>query len=348
MQSDRPLEQLKRQSQEKPLSRRDFVRVLSIAGAAGPGMVAAGLTGFSLTGSQRAEAAEALVDGMGKVAKRKFGSRLGNMMVAPIFICQDWNQDLFEPAVQMGLNFVHKAGYWGGIPDAFKKLPRESFYTDITVDTTSPGHNPDDFDQAYNQVVSSLDRNGLKYYDIYRAHYGWHTPDKVMAAGNTSYKVFQRLKREGKVKYFGVSQHPYRGGEENIPLYPQIIDAITNSGIVDAMQVWYSYGYPKEVQEAFARASKAGIAMNAMKVFAHGHDEMRRNPDLQAKYNASGKPGRALLRYALNGALRPDGKPIFQAAVSALGNLQVFEENVGAISQKVASADGYREASATV
>ena len=63
------LANLKSQSQDKPLSRRDFVRVLS----AGTGLVTAGLTGFALTPSQRAEAAEAIVDSIGKLPKVKLG-----------------------------------------------------------------------------------------------------------------------------------------------------------------------------------------------------------------------------------------------------------------------------------
>ena len=210
---------------QSPLSRRDFVRALSIAGAAGPGLVAAGLTGIALTPAQRAEAAEAMADGLGKLPKVKFGTRMGNMMVAPICISQDWSRELLAPAIDVGVNF-HPQGRITGTTCRMtsRNLPRESYYTDITVDSTSPGaHDPDSFDEAYNQVKNSLDKNGLKYYDVYRAHYGWRTPDKVMKENNTSYKAFLKLKKEGLVKYFGVSQHPYLGvgdRESPIPSYP--------------------------------------------------------------------------------------------------------------------------------
>jgi len=143
MQFDDQLDHFKQQSRETPLSRRDFVRALSIAGAAGPGLVAAGLSGLALTPSQRAEAAEAMAEGLGKLPKVKFGTRMGNMMVAPLCISQDWSRELLAPAIEMGVNFIHKAGYWNNVPDDIKKLPRESYYTDITVDNTSPGHDPD-------------------------------------------------------------------------------------------------------------------------------------------------------------------------------------------------------------
>ena len=329
------------QSSDSPLSRRAFMRVLGAATAAGPGVIAAGLTGFSLTRSQRAEAAEAIVDHMGKLPRVNLGKRLGNMKIAPICISSDWNRDLFAPALAMGVNFVHKAGYWDSLPDEFKSLPRESYYTDITVDNTSPGHNPDNYEEAYGQVVNSLAKNGLKYYDVYRAHYGWHSPEKVMAANNTSYKAFLKLKKEGKVKYFGVSQHPYTGTEqEKIEQYALMTQACIDSGIVDAMQVWYSYGYPKQVLDIFAKASKAGIAMTAMKINAHGRGKMQGDVAKQKEMKAEGMIGRALIREVMT-EKRVDGKPVFQTCVSALGNLNVFEENIGGLSPKVAMRDGF-------
>lgn len=348
MQFDDQLNHFKAQSRETPLSRRDFVRALSLAGAAGPGLVAAGLSGIALTPAQRAEAAELMVEGLGKLPKVRFGTRMGNMMVAPICISQDWSRELIAPAIEVGINFIHKAGYWGGrgpVPEEIKKLPRESYYTDITVDNTSPGHNPDNYEEAYGQVKNSLEQNGLKYYDVYRAHYGWRTPDKVMKENNTSYKAFQKLKKEGLVKYFGVSQHPYHGGgdrEAPIPNYPEMIQACIDSGIIDCMQVWFSYNddYTKDVQDAFARASKAGIGMTAMKMNAHGRGKMGGDKARQQELKAEGMVGRSLVRYVMT-TKRPDGKPIFHTCVSALRNEQTFEENVGGVSAKLALRDGF-------
>jgi predicted aldo/keto reductase-like oxidoreductase len=318
MQNSDLLDHMQAKSQDKPLSRRDFVQVLTTAVAAGPGLIAAGLTGLTLTRSQRAEAAEAVVAAIGKLPRRPFNTRLKHMQITPMCICQDWNPELIGPGLSLGINFVHKAGYFNQLPPELAKLPRESYFTDITVDTTSPGHNPDDFDSAYNQVVQSLQNNGLKYYDIYRAHFGWHDPASFHTG--TSYKVFQRLKREGKVRHFGVSQHPYTP-------YPDMIPVEVDADILEAMQVWFSYNTPQPIQDAFAGASKNGIGMTAMKVYSMGHQPMSQNPQLMTQLNAQGKVGKACIKHVLD-TKRPDGKPIFQTCVSALGNLQVFEENI--------------------
>jgi predicted aldo/keto reductase-like oxidoreductase len=260
-------------------------------------------------------------------------------------ISSDWNGELFAPADEMGVNFIHKAGYWNNVPEAIKKLPRDSYYTDITLDNTSPGHDPDNFDEAYNQVAKSLESNGLQYYDVYRAHYGWHNLNSFNKGDNASYRAFTKLKKEGKVKYFGVSQHPYpnvsnKENTEVIDKYADMIDAEIESGLVDSMQVWYSYGYPPEVKEVFAKASKAGIAMIAMKVWSHGHDKMRGDAAKMTELKADGKVGRALIREVMN-EKRPDGKPIFCTCVSALGNTETFEDNIGGVSPRIAMNDGF-------
>ena len=348
MHLDEQIVRLKDASHNRPLDRREFMRALTIASGAGPGLIAASLSGFALTRSQRAEAAEAIVGGLGKLPKVRLGTRMGNMMVTPLCIASDWNGDLYGPALDLGINFIHKAGYWGNVPDEVKKLPRESYYTDITVDNTPS--RPDDYDRAYNQVASSLEKNGLKYYDIFRAHFGWRGTEAFNKGDNASYKAFLKLKKEGKCKYFGVSQHPYAKTvradgrvdyPERIEKYAEMIDAEIESGFIDSMQVWFSYGYPKEVEAVFAKASKAGIGMTAMKIYAHGGNKMRNEPAKMAELKADGMPGRAAIRYVMTAAKRPDGKNIFHTCVSALSNQTIFEENVGGVSAKVALRDGF-------
>lgn len=316
-------------TEPRTLNRREFVRTLSEA-AMGTSLLAAAFTGCALTPTQKAEAADALVDKMGKMKKRTLSKRVGGIKVAPIAICQDWPQELYAPALAVGMNFVHKAGYWNEMPEAFKNLPRESYYTDITVDSTP--NNPDDEDGAYRQVTDSLKKNNLRYYDFMRAHYGWKSVKEYQEKRGT-YRAFQRLKKEGKVKYFGASQHDW------VP-YPEIIDAEIAEGLVDHIQFFYSYASPAEVRAITEKATNAGIAMNAMKVFAQGHDKMRDDKTKQAELKAPDMIGRACLREAL--ALKTKaGKPLLGFCVTALRNMSMFEENVGAVTAKVAALDGF-------
>ncbi len=312
-------------SPQKPLSRREFVRLLTTL-AAGGGIAAAGLG--ALTPSQMAEAAEVITARIGKLPKMKLGERMGNMKVSRILISSDWNPALYGPGLAVGANFVHKAGYWNSLPPEFRKIPREAYYTDITVDSTP--NNPDNEDEAYNQVVGSLQRNGLGYYDIFRAHFGWRSVDAFKHQTGT-YRAFKRLKRERKVRFFGVSQHA-TPGDSNYPAYPDIIQAEIDSGLIDSMQVWFSASTTPEITEVFARAHKAGIGMTAMKTYAQGAGAMRANPDLQRKLGAEGSIGRACIRYSLSKTSPISGKnPIFHCCVSALTNMGMFDENMSAL-----------------
>ena len=322
-------------SERAPLSRREFVQRLSLAGVGG-GLVTAGLG--TLTAHQKVEAAEAMVAAVGKLPRVKLGSRMGNMMVSRVLISSDWSPDLFAPALALGANFVHKAHRWRTLPPEFANLPRDSYYTDITVDSTP--NRPDDEDFAYNQVTSTLRNNGLRYYDIFRAHFGWRSVDAFKNQTGT-YRAFQRLKREGKVKYFGVSQHETPGDNGYMP-YPEMIQAEIESGLIDSMQLWFHSGTRPEVVDVFAKAHKAGIGMTAMKTIAHGGGPMSNNRALQRQLGAEGMLGKACVRFALT-ASHPDlgRSPIFHACVSALNNLDNFEENMGALGVKVAERDGF-------
>jgi diketogulonate reductase-like aldo/keto reductase len=314
------------------LGRRAFVQRLALA-TAGGGFVASAFAGYTLTKSQKAEAAEAINDKVGKLPKRRLGTRMGNMEVTPIIYCQDNVGELLGPCLAAGMNFIHKAGYWHSLPEELKKLPRESYYTDITVDSTP--NNPDDEDYAYHQVTKSLKENGLKYYDVFRAHYGWKSVQAMKQLRGT-HRAFDRLKKEGKVKYFGASQHSGGG----FPGYPEIIQAQIDEGLIASIQAFLHYDTPPETWEVFERAHKAGIGITAMKTVAHGGGRMRRDEARMAELKAPGMLGRACLRHVLS-KTGSDGKRIVDCAVSALRNFNYFEENVGAAAPKVALADGF-------
>jgi aryl-alcohol dehydrogenase-like predicted oxidoreductase len=341
MQGDERID-LSAQRAPRNLTRREFVRKLSAA-AGSAGLITAAFTGCALSRSQRAEATEAVLDGIGKVPKVKLNKRLGGMEVGRVVICQDNSPALLQPCIEAGMNFVHKAGYYrSGLPEELKKLPRDSYFVDTTVDNTSPGHEPTNEEEAYNQVITELDKTGMKYFDVFRAHYGWRTLDSFNNGNNASYKAFTRLKKEGKVKYFGVSQHTGNGDYEP---YAKMIQAQIDSGLIDTMQVWLSYATKPEELAIFEKAHKSGISITAMKVNAHGAGKMSQDAAKQAELKTQDMVHRACLRYVfdLKGA---NGKPWVDMAVTSLRNFSHFEENVGAVANKVALADGFHIVSA--
>ncbi len=313
----------------RSLSRRHFMQRLAQA-TAGGGLLASAFAGYALSPSQRAEAAEAVADRLGKLPRVRLGNRMGDMEVSRILFCQDNAAELLGPGLDAGMNFIHKAGYWRSMPAELKNVPRESYYTDITVDSTP--NDPDNEERAYSQVVNSLNANGLKYYDIFRAHYGWKSV-KAMKEQRGTHRAFERLKKEGKVRYFGVSQHPF------VP-YPEIIEAEIEEGLVSSIQAFITYATTPETLAVFEKAHKAGIGITAMKTVAHGGNPMRANAARMAELKAPNMVGRACLRHVLS-MKGSDGKPFVDCAVSSLRNFNMFEENLGAVSARASAADGF-------
>jgi predicted aldo/keto reductase-like oxidoreductase len=305
---------------------------------ASTGLITSAFAGFALTPAQKAEAAEAVADRLGKLPRVKLGTKMGNMEIAPIIYCQDNSAELLGPGLDAGMNFIHKAGYWRSMPEALKNVPRDSYYTDITVDSTP--NDPDNEDKAYAQVVNSLAANGLKYYDIFRAHYGWHSV-KDMKELRGTHRAFDRLKKEGKVRYFGVSQHAgARAGGGDFATYQEMIAAQIDEGLICSIQAFINYATPPEALAVFEKAHKAGIGITAMKTVAQGGGKMRADPARMEELKAANMIGRACIRHVLT-LKGSDGKPYVDCAVSSLRNFQMFEENLGSVALKAAAADGF-------
>jgi hypothetical protein len=138
-----------------------------------------------------------------------------------------------------------------------------------------------------------------------------------------------------------VSQHA--APRENYETYATMIQAQIDSGLIDAMQVWFSYATTPDELAIFEKAHKAGIAITTMKTVQHGGGKMRADTAKQAELKAPGMVGRACLRYVL-GLKGSDGKPICDFAVSSLRNYAMLEENLGSVAPRVALSDGWTAA----
>src|SRR5438270_11864809 len=123
-----------------------------------------------------------------------------------------------------------------------------------------------------------------------------------MKSKRGTHRASARLKKEGKVKHFGVSQH-------NFVPYPEIITAEIQEGLIDTMQVFFTYGTDSATQQIFDMAHKVGVGMVAMKIYANGSGRMAGDNARQAEMKAPGMVGRPLIRHVL-GVKGSDGQPI--------------------------------------
>jgi predicted aldo/keto reductase-like oxidoreductase len=233
--------------------------------------------------------------------------RLGrtNLMVSEIVAANDWNRVLYQPALDMGINYWHKAGYWRSLPREFAKIDRESYYTDDTVDTL-------DYDDAIRQTEERLKRSGVKYFDFFKVHSMYRSVEDIKKETGIL-KAFEHLKKQGKVRYLACSHH------SNIP---EICSAMIESGLFDALQPAFSFGAGKDFLEMLELAKKHDVGIICMKTM-HGLDAFKNSKELMSTFGPEGMPARALLRWILS-------VPGVTACVPLHKNFDQFNENMGA------------------
>ncbi len=187
---------------------------------------------------------------------------------------------LIRAALDKGIIFFDTAnGYQNGrneemLGGVFKDYPRNSFIiatkvkpigTDRTTGTPSGETSPEDFISKFN---TSLKRLGMEFIDILYMH---EAISPEMVNFKPIVNVMQRLKKEGKTKFIGISTH-------NLPA---IIDAMIKPDIWDVVLTTYNYlntelirarAEPpvKGMEVALKKANEAGLGVVAMKTLAGG------------------------------------------------------------------------------
>ena len=307
------------------LSRRDFLKV-----------GAAGTTGVALTGlgalSARADAAS---PASGKLPRRRYG-RTG-LDLSVLVGASDWNRDVIPMAVDLGVNYWHKAHRWTAetMPDAIKSQPRESYYLEVVVDRVGGDnvHGHIDEEQHYQFVKQCVAKSGVGYYDVFKFHFGYHSVEEAKTELGVVH-AYERLKKEGLVKHLALSQHHYNniGGD----MAYDIVTYLMDHSPYEAAQFFYTYGDKKELQDVLALAKQKDFGTIAMKTMG-GVGRAATDKKMQAllaepRYKGS-SPATAMVKWLMS-------NPNLTAAVIATTNFDQLQENVSAAKQSlVSSAD---------
>ena len=272
------------------MNRRDFLK--AAASVAGTGMVMSSLPIQHAAGEETE-----------KMRYRRLGRT--NLMISEIVGARDWNRVLYQPALDMGVNYWHKAGYWRSLPEEFAKIDRESYYTDNTVGTL-------DYDEAIQQTEERLKQSGMKYFDFFKIQSAYSSVEDFKTKTGVL-KAFDHLKKQGKVHYLACSQH------SNVP---EVSSALIESGLFDALQPAFSFGAGKDFLEMLKLAKKHDVGIICMKTMG-GLDAFKKNKELMSTFGPEGMPVRALLRWILS-------VPGVTACVMRPENFDEFNENMGA------------------
>lgn len=219
----------------------------------------------------------------------------------------------FEAALQAGYRHFDTAAFYGneallGEALAASGLPREDLFVTTKVWKDSMGYAP-----ALRSFEASAARLGLDVIDLLLIHWPRRAPDDAdwRACCLDTWRAFERLYREGRVRALGVSNflpHHLRPLLEETEIPPQID------------QIEFHPGYPQRTVLDFCKANCVQVAAWS----PLGRTRMLDEPaltEMAARYGKS--PAQICVRFALDYDVAPLPKSSSPARMAE--NLDVFD-----------------------
>lgn len=253
-------------------SRRHFIKkgATAIAGAA--------IIPSLLKGEQQKKAIKNVKDK--KLIYRILGKTGIKLPVVSMGVMNSDNPKLVEAALDAGIVYLDTAHVYqrgrneGMIGQVIKNRPRDSFVLGTKIYENrdrKTGLFPKDANGStiIEKMEISLKRLGLDHVDILYLH---NIPRKESALFEPYMSALQKLKKDGKARFIGVSTHVNE---------PEVIRATADSKVYDVILTAYNFRQPHlaEVKSAITHAAKAGLGIVAMKTQAGGFwDRERQHP----------------------------------------------------------------------
>ena len=252
--------------EKKLIGRRDFMK-----------STLAGVGGFLALPSIDKKQEIKIVESKGKERKLIYRTLAKTGLKLPVInmgVMLTDNPNIIRTALDSGILLLDTAhGYMGGrneevIGEVIKGRPRESFYIATKVSlpqnrTTGLYIEGATTEEFLKKLDLSLKRLGVDYVDILYQH-GVSRKESVMF--EPALKAFDKAKKDGKIRFAGVSTH----GNE-----PEVIHAATDSKAYDVILTAYNFKqkHYAEVRSAIAKASQAGMGIVAMKAIRGGYQK---------------------------------------------------------------------------
>ena len=174
-------------------------------------------------------------------------------------------------------------------------------------------------------IQGSLDRTGQKYFDILMCPHGANSSEEVQIP--EIYETLDALKKEGLVRYLGVSTHNDPAG---------VLRAATATGKYDVAMVAYNVINGGYMHDAIREAKNAGIGIIAMKsamAVATQHESLQPLPQWRIDKVNQIVPGD--MKPPMKAYLWTLQNPNISAVISNLWNEQYVDENLSLAGKKV-------------
>ncbi|GJM30698.1 MAG: hypothetical protein DHS20C17_33330 [Cyclobacteriaceae bacterium] len=179
-------------------------------------------------------------------------------------------------------------------------------------------------------VEGSLTRAKTDYFDILMCPHGANCPEEVQIP--EIYETFSELKKEGKVRFLGVSTHNDPAG---------VLRAATETGEYDVVMCAYNIANGGYLEDAIANAYQNGLGIIAMKVamaVATHHEAIQPIPQWRIDKVNRIVPGD--LKAPMKAYVWALQNPYISAVISNLWDRQFIDENLSLAGMKVDLADG--------
>lgn len=300
---------------EKPAERAPASdRLLTRRQLLGVGAGAAVIAGTALVRSAHAKGEPKKKDALPQVPRRVLGKTKAEIPIL-LFGGSVKLDGRFDPklaeAMRFGVNYIDAADCYNGgtcelsVGSYMRKAKNRK---DVWITSKSDEHDPEGFQATLGRSLKQL---GTDYIDMYYLHM---LRDETYLTKDLA-KVVEKLKKEGKIKYFGFSCHHGNVAE--------LLQKASELSWIDSIMFRYNfrqYGN-KELNKAMDAAHKSGIGLIAMKT--QGSEASFR--DAWKKFEKTGKWNKyqAVLK-----AVWEDDR--ITAAVSGMDTLDKLRENIAA------------------
>jgi aryl-alcohol dehydrogenase-like predicted oxidoreductase len=174
-------------------------------------------------------------------------------------------------------------------------------------------------------LEASLKRVGVDYFDIVMCPHGANSPEDLECPEIV--ETFQQLKKQGKVRFLGVTSHNDPAG---------VLRAATAAGYYDVAMVAYNVINGGYLEEAIRQAAAKGmgiISMKAAHAVATHHKDLQPIPDWRVQ-----KINRVIageMKAPMKAYLWALQNPHISAVISNLWNETFIEENLSLAGKKV-------------
>jgi predicted aldo/keto reductase-like oxidoreductase len=289
----------------KNLDRRSFIRT----GITGAASVAVGSsTAFAM--SPRTEGAETIYRTLGKTGLK--------VPIVSMGVMRADNPNLVKAAMEKGITHFDTAnGYQAGkneqmLGDIWKDYPRDSFIVATKVKpaglerrTGKPTEatTAEDFLKKFEESMSRLQMDNV---DILYMH---AIQSKEMVQHKEIVKAMKKLKKDGRVKFIGISTHTNE---------VEVINTMIEDGFWDVVLTRYNFNlsYLDDLNDAIKRGSAAGLGIVAMKTMAGGFFDKERTEPINAK---------AALKWAMS-------NPDVHTSIPGMTSFEMLDQNIEVMS----------------